>query len=306
MRQPEATRRRLIVLENDRARASVYPEHGFQLHDFAARVDGRAGGDFVPAIFASPDGSEPADRRYGNPVLFPAVGVTNASEPDRWLHGGRLLPMQQHGWARDAYWHVDVIDESSVAAHLTPTTGIRAAFPFPFALALRYALEGATLVLTAELRNEGGAAFPYALGFHPYLRAPLTPAGTRQSCRIRLPSGVELGSDDGWRTIRRSPSAARSIDSALPQLPGSIVLAETGARALEVEDATAGIAARVSVESSQETFPIWVIWTASPDAPYVCLEPWTDAPNALNRSSTRTIPPGGVHRYRLALSLHAI
>ena len=297
---------RLVRLGDGQCHALVYPEQGFQLHGFTTAAS--PGGAPVDLIFGPPDGREPADRRYGNPVLFPSVGVTSGPGPeaDRWSHAGRLLTMQQHGWARDAYWHVDEIDPRSISAHLTPTTGLRASFPFPFELRLRYALEGQALSLSAELHNQGDGPFPYALGFHPYLRAPLRAAGSRSQCRVRLPAGTRLRSPDSWRTIERAPAAARTIDASDPELPGSIVLADTGAPAIEIEDAAAGLAARVSVEGSEQSFPVWVAWTSGPDAPYLCLEPWTDAPNALNRPGTRTIPPGGVHRYRLAISLRAL
>jgi galactose mutarotase-like enzyme len=293
---------RLVRLDNGQSRALIYPEQGFQLHGFttAARAGGAQPAD---VIFGPPDGREPADRRYGNPVLFPSVGATYGAEADRWSHEGRLFTMQQHGWARDAYWHVDDIDDQSVGAHLVPTTGLRASFPFPFELRLRYALDGRALSLSAELRNHGDAAFPYALGFHPYLRAPLRAAGTRGDCRVRLPAATRLRSPDSWRTIERTPAVARTIDASDAELPGSIVLADTGATSLEVEDAAAGLAARVSVEESEQSFPVWVVWSSSPDAAYLCLEPWTDAPNALNRPDTRTIAPGATHRYRVTISL---
>src|SRR5256885_115828 len=105
---------RLVRIESDRAYALVYPEQGFQLHAYAVKIGGR----WVDVIYGPSDGREPADRRYGNPVLFPSVGVTTGAEPDRWAHGGRLLPMQQHGWARDAYWHVEAADRNAVAARL--------------------------------------------------------------------------------------------------------------------------------------------------------------------------------------------
>jgi galactose mutarotase-like enzyme len=295
---------RLVRIENERARALVYPEQGFQLHAFAVKVGGR----WVDVIDGPADGREPADRRYGNPVLFPSAGVTTGAEPDRWAHGGRLLPMQQHGWARDAYWHVEAIARDAVAARLRPTTGMRVAFPFDFTLRLRYALEGDTLALDAEVTNGGATAFPYALGFHPYLRAPLASGGDRAACVVRLPTGTRLRTPDAWRTIERSPSPARAITVVDAELPGSIVLVETGATALEVEDPTAGLAARVAVEQGApfQSFPTWVVWTAAPDAPYVCLEPWTDAPNALNRPATRTIDPGAAHRYRTTISARAL
>ncbi len=302
---PTAAASRLVRLDNGRLRALIYPEQGFALRGVRAVPEGRPAGEPVEVIFAPPDGREPADRRYGNPILFPSVGVTSGVEPDRWSHDGRALPMQQHGWARDAYWHVEAIDDLSVTGCLVPTTGIRAAFPFGFVLRLRYSLEGSSLLLSAELGNEGDQPFPYALGFHPYLRAPLGD-GSRRTCRVRLPGGTRLRSPDAWRTIDRSSAPPRVIDVSDPELAGSILLADTGASALEVEDTAAGLATRVSVEGSEQGFPIWVAWSAGPDAPYVCLEPWTDAPNALNRPGTRAIEPGAIHRYRMTVSLRTL
>jgi galactose mutarotase-like enzyme len=297
---------RLVRLDNGDCRALVYPEQGFQLRGFATTVAGRAGGAPIEAMFSPADAREPADRRHGNPILFPSVGVTHGAETDRWSHGGRLLTMPQHGWARDAYWHVEAIDARSVTGVLAPTTGIRSGFPFSFDLRLRYALEGTALVLSAELANRGDEPFPYAFGLHPYLRAPLVAASGRANCKVRLPAGVRLRSSDSWRTIERAPVTASIITAADAELPGSIVLAETGATAFEVEDGDAGIATRVSVEGSDTDYPIWVVWSASPDAPYVCLEPWTDVPNALNRPGTRTLAAGATHRYRMTISLRPL
>jgi aldose 1-epimerase len=209
------------------------------------------------------------------------------------------MPMQQHGWARDAYWHIEGMDERSVTGVLVPTTGIRTSFPFAFELRLRYAIEAAGLVLSAELSNRGDEAFPYALGFHPYLRAS-------RASRVRLPAGARLRSDDSWRTIGRAPAPARDIEATHDELPGSIVLADTGVQALELEDPSTGVATRVSVEASEQSFPVWVVWSGAPDARYLCLEPWTDAPNALNRPGTRTLAAGGVHRYRMTICVRQL
>ncbi len=297
---------RLAEISDGASRALIYPEQGFQLHGFATPVADRMGGAPVDVIFAPPGGREPADRRYGNPILFPAVGITHNLEEARWGWRGRQLPMQQHGWARDAYWHVEARDTRSITGLLVPSTGMKTSFPFSFELRVRYALEAGALVLWAELANVGDETFPYALGFHPYLLAPIGSSAGRDNCRVRLPSGVRLAGAGSWTTVTRSPSPSRIVSANDPELPGSIVLADTGAQALEVEDEAAGIATRVSVEGSETSFPTWVVWTAGPDAPYICLEPWTDAPNALNRAGTRTLSPGARHRYRMTISLRPL
>jgi galactose mutarotase-like enzyme len=289
---------RLIALDDGKSRALLYPERGFQLFSYEADVDGRR----VETIYVPPPGREPADRRYGNPVLFPAVGVSNGSRPDGWDHQGNWLPMPMHGWARNVYWQIEEQDARSLTAVVVPHPGFRLGFPFDFQLLMRYRLERASLVLETELENTGKEAFPYALGFHPYLRAPLGGGGPRAKCKVRAPAGVRLSTGDGWRSINRAREEARIIPATADELPGSVVLAETGAAALEVEDETSGLAARVSVAGSEQPYPIWVIWSAAPDASYVCLEPWTDAPNALNRPDTLKLAPGATHRYRLELS----
>ena len=287
---------RLVTLKDGETTALVYPEQGFQLHGFDVGST---------QVIHGPRGArEPADRRYGNPVLFPSVGLTTGTRPHHWDHDGQSLLMQGHGWARDLYWHVADSDARSITGVLTPTIGMRLAFPFDFELRLRYAVADRALTLDTTIVNTGSVPFPYALGFHPYLRAPI--GGRREACTVALPAGVRLQSADTWRTISRTPAPARTIGVNDPELPGSIVLAETGAQALEVVDPGARLATRVSVEGSDGSFPIWVVWSAAPDAPYVCLEPWTDYPNALNRPTTRTLAAGATKRYRMTIALRAL
>jgi hypothetical protein len=74
-----STAARLIRLESETSRALVYPEQGFQLHAFSAAVGALGGGAAsapVELVFGPGEGRKPPDRRYGNPVMFPSVGVT--------------------------------------------------------------------------------------------------------------------------------------------------------------------------------------------------------------------------------------
>jgi galactose mutarotase-like enzyme len=293
---------RLITIADGKSRASIYPERGYQLFGFETEVNGRP----VDVIYTPPGDIEPGDRRYGNPILFPAVGVSYGSRPDSWDYNGAALAMPPHGWARNVYWQVIESGPSAVTAVCLPHPGFKLCFPFDFELRLRYHLINGTLVAETTISNTGTLAFPYALGFHPYLRAPLGAGGRRDRCSIALPAGTRITSGDGWRTLSREPAAVRVIPATAAELPGSVVLEGTGAQLLEVVDEASHLAARVSVEDSAESHPVWVIWSAAPDAAYVCLEPWTDAPNALNRPGTRTLGPGGIHRYKMVISAHAV
>lgn len=296
---PAALLSRLAVLDDGESRALLYPERGFQLLSYEVGI----GGKRVEVIHPSAGDIEPTDRRYGNPVLFPAVGVSNGSRADSWDHQGVALPMPPHGWARNVYWQVERADARSLTAVVVPNPGFKLCYPFDFELRMTYRLDRGGLALETTLANTGSAPFPYALGFHPYLKAPLGEGGDRSRCVVQSPGGTRLTTADGWRTINRAKEAPRALLATDPELPGSVVLEGSGATALEVLDPATGLAARVSVEGSEMDYPVWVIWSAAPEAPYVCLEPWTDAPNALNRPGTRTIAGGATHRYRMVIDI---
>lgn len=95
---------RLIQLRTAQSVARVYPEQGFQLHGFDVEMAGRR----VPVVHGSSGPFEPWDRRFGNPILFPAVGRSVGRQRDSWEHAGQSLLMPLNGLARDAYWHVEV------------------------------------------------------------------------------------------------------------------------------------------------------------------------------------------------------
>ncbi len=294
---------RSIEIAAGNARAFVYPEHGFQLHGFEVEVPGHG---TVPVVYGPPERGEPWDRRYGNPILFPSIVFSHGPEKNSWAYQGRELLMPQHGWARDLYWHVESIEKDSVVGWLEPTHGVAVAFPFQFRLRLAYSLQDGALVLDAAVSNRGAEAFPYALGFHPYLRAPLSEAGSRKTSEVVIPAGTRLRTRDDWRTVARSPRAAGSVALSDPELSEGFVMEDTLATSLEVIDHASRLATRVSVEGSEQRMPVWAVWAAAPDAQYVCLEPWTSEPNSLNllgREQDLRLAPGACHRYRMSISL---
>src|SRR5262245_46528695 len=86
--------------------------------------------------------------RGGNPVLFPSPGPLAG---DRFDCGGRQGSMRQHGLARQRAFSVVACDGASAVLSLVADEGMRAEFPWSFALTLRYALEGSTLRLEQRI-----------------------------------------------------------------------------------------------------------------------------------------------------------
>jgi len=291
---------RLIVLKAHKQRAWVYPEHGFQLFGYEREL-GR--GRTIPVIYAPDREREPSDRRYGNPILFPNPSPSHSAHGlDTWVWNGKVFAIPGHGFARNNYWHVLDQDADRVTAELVPNTSTQLAFPFDFRLRLTYRLTARGLALKGALENPGKEAFPYAFGFHPYLNTPLGKKGGVKDCFVALPSGTQVQSEDQWKTHSMNSFAAQEARCDGKLVP-AIILLETRAKQLELQDRANGLVTTVSIEGSKQPLGAWVIWSASAETPYVCLEPWTDFPDALNRPTTRKCPPGATHEYEMRISV---
>lgn len=295
---------RLISIKSSDKRAWIYPEQGFQLHGFEQDF-GKSGG--VSAIYAPDTPIEPPDRRYGNPILFPNPSRACSKHGiDTWIWKDKALSMPFHGFARNLYWHLLEVKEDRITGELVPNSSAQVTFPFDCKLKMTYRLDQKGLILDAEVINAGSEDFPYALGFHPYLRAPLGSKGNVSDIFVDLPNGAQIQSKDEWKSCTTQNFKAQRIKGNDINLKDSIVLIKTQTSSLELHDPINKMVAKVSVEESQQSFSTWVIWNASPTAPYICLEPWTDYPNALNRSGTRSCPAGQIHHYQMIISTKTI
>src|SRR5476649_2091067 len=109
---------RFIQIAQGNKRAWIYPEQGFQLYGFEQEM----GTAETAAVVHVPDlRREPADRRYGNPILFPnpSVAITDHG-PDTWVLKDKPLSMPAHGFARNLYWHVVEMGKDFVTGELVP------------------------------------------------------------------------------------------------------------------------------------------------------------------------------------------
>jgi len=192
---------RLISIAQGDQLAWIYPEHGFQLFDYEQKIRGKK----ISVVYAPNLDHEPADRRYGNPILFPPSGSCSKHGSDTWVWNGKVLPMPGHGLARNSYWHVVEVKSDSITAEFIPNSSATICFPFEFKMLATYRLDSRGLVLDLSLVNTGKHAFPYALGFHPYLRTPLGEQGKIGDCSVSLGKGVRLTSSDLWMSIQQNP-----------------------------------------------------------------------------------------------------
>lgn len=216
--------------------------------------------------------ADPAFWTGHAPILFPVVGRPYR---DTVRIDGTAYPMKQHGFARHSTFAVAETSATRAVLTLADDAETRAAYPFAFALAVAFSLDGATLRVDVTIANPGDAPLPASVGFHPAFAWPLPYGEPRADHRIVFaadePDALRMIAADG--TIaegeRASPLDGRTL-ALRDDLFANDALVWDSVRSDSVTyGASTGPALRIDFPDT----PKLGIWT-KPGAAYVCVEPW--------------------------------
>ncbi|MET0282951.1 MAG: galactose mutarotase [Polyangiales bacterium] len=262
----------LLVLESERSRVEVAPQRGGLITSF--QVDGRELLYLEQASLV--DASK--NVRGGVPVLFPSPGKLR---DDAFSHEGKRGAMKQHGFARNQPWQVQ---GSTLTLRSNEQT--RAQFPWDFRYQLQITLTDALLRLGIEVENTGRVPLPFGLGFHPYFLL-------QDKAAARIDTRASTIFDNVTKEVR--PFTGFDFTRKEQDL----YLLDHGGTdsALHYGDGTT-----LAVRASRE-FTRWVVWSLA-DKDYVCIEPWTSPPDALNSGEgLLKLAPGATHHGWVELEL---
>lgn len=205
-----------------------------------------------------------------SPVLFPIVGKA----PDDMLAiDGQRYPMKQHGFARRSEFALVEAGPDFCRHELRADAGTKAIYPFDFVLALEHRLKGSVLSVTATVKNAGGRAMPYGIGFHPAFVWPLPGAQGRPHV-VTLGNGAEpplARLHDGLLAAAHLPSpfvaGHLALDPGLFEADAMIFPEGAG------EELTYAAAGGPSLRFRFDNLPNFALWQ-KPGAPFLCIEPW--------------------------------
>lgn len=244
-----------LTIGSHRATAVVSPEHGGSLLRFD--VDGR------PALRAASGSVDP--RRLAS---FPLVPYCNRIAGGRFQHGGTQVelspniegephPLHGHGWLER--WHVEGADGSHAELSLTYPAG---SWPWRYQATQRFGVEEARLDISLELTNLSDRPMPAGIGLHPYFERP---------ARISANLDGRWTGPDAIPTRWEEHTGFRSLDS------DSIVTDHTytGWDGKAVIDAGGR---RIVLSADTKLLHVFI----PPGMGFLCLEPVTAAPDALN------------------------
>ncbi|MFP6886419.1 MAG: aldose epimerase [Opitutales bacterium] len=251
------------------------------------------------------DASRVAKVRGGNPILFPFAGRSiRAGDLDKWLApGGEVLPMPQHGFARNSNFKVSSIDAHGFTADLVPDHDARISYPFDYKFTVVYRFSELSLQVSLILENEMRSAIPWAAGHHFYFQLPWRQNLARADHHVRLPARKVFQYKEGG-LLEKVESYAETTRFDDPTLVNRIHYE------LREPQAVFGLAndeEQISIAEiggpevgSRLTF---VTWTEADDSPFYCVEPWMAPPNAPETKSVRYVPPAGRDEFTIEIKL---
>jgi galactose mutarotase-like enzyme len=215
---------------------------------------------------------EPSIWKGRAPLLFPIVGAL-AGGTYRLDSDSYRLP--RHGFARDLRFSLRRSSRTVAEFELAADRATLDAYPFRFALQVRFELLGPALGVTVRIFNLGDRAMPASFGFHPAFRWPL-PYGVERSRHFveferEEPDPVRRLDGAGLLTPAAHPTPVR--DRRLP-LKDSLFLDDAVIfDAIRSRSLTYGADGAPRLRVNFPDTPYLGLWT-KPGAPFVCVEPW--------------------------------
>ncbi len=236
-----------------------------------------------------------------SPVLFPIVGsVWNG----RFQMDGKVYEMGQHGFARDSDFSV-VEDAPEDEAWFVLESGetTRSNYPRDFRLEIGYQLVGERLRVMWRVTNTDDKEMSFQIGAHPAFNYP--------DFKATDPVHAYLAFDRNELTSQLIEEKGCVGEKVMPvtlddnvMLPvtadtfdiNTIILADSQVRRVSVLDKH-----RNPYLSLLFSAPVVGIWSPSPEAPFICVEPWYGRADRVafdgefsEREYVNTLAPGKV------------
>lgn len=247
------------------------------------------------------------------PICFPICG--GLREGRATTADGREVSMARHGIVRKREWQLESCDESHATMLIASDDETRAQFPFDFELRARYAVDGRTLSVSYDVANSGDEELPFFVGGHPAFRCPFAEGDAFEDCYLEFerPESCTVATslpDSGLADVNErhelfDGTRELALRHDLFHVDAQLCDQLESRRVRLLSHRSAG-----GLEVSFADFPYLVIWSASNDAPFVALEPWTGLSTCLDegdvleeKRNVQRLAPGASRSYEFQVTL---
>jgi galactose mutarotase-like enzyme len=224
------------------------------------------------------------------PLLFPIVGALAGGA---YRVDSKTYHLPRHGFARHSVFQVVESSATSAVFRLNADDVTLQLYPFSFQLDVQFALDGATLSVTALIRNLGDRKMPASFGYHPAFRWPLPYGQQRSEHAIEFASEelspVRRLDKDGLLMPERFPTPVVQRRLALQDTlfqNDAIIFDDLRSRAV-IYGATDGPRIRLAFPDA----PFLGVWS-KPQANFICIEPWHGVADPQGYSGNFSAKPG--------------
>ena len=227
----------------------------------------------------------------GWPFCFPICG--------RLAPGGRY-PLGIHGFAQRSAFQVVTQSQNSVSMRLSANDATLAEYPFQFVLTLTYAVSNGRLTCDYAIENCDKVDMPCYAGFHPYFY--IDPQRYDKSAvQLHLnPIKQFIYNDTLDQIVGSKPPCDFPVALDQPHINESLFELSENVCELHFPDGHV-LSMQVKDAGSAQYFKYLQLYHI-PEAPFFCLEPWMEKPNALNTNEAPMISPGNTISGQLKLS----
>lgn len=275
-----------VVIAKSKLRASISPELGAGIADFAAQ--GPSGFYYPLMRRAAPE--ETNASLLGSFIMAPWANRIRGARfefegKEIVLRANTADGMAQHGDVRKRAWSVVKQDATSVALAYDSAAHSDSNWPWKYRCEVRYSLDEGGLHARLSVRNTDTLAFPAGCGHHPYfsrrlwddrdvieLRAPV-------SGRYPLKAGCAIGPAAPDDLSRRLAAFATIPDEHI-----DTVFAGFGGEA-ELRWSSSGVTLRMKASANMNHLVLFAPHangTSSTPLPFVAVEPQTQVNDAFN------------------------
>jgi aldose 1-epimerase len=277
MQKPAPGALKPVVITHRDYAASITPGYGSNLTSFKS-----GGVEFMhydEALLAKGEKYTGAFNMFPTPCRL--ANCSYEFEGRKIVQNKRGEQVFIHGLVRDEAFEFKA-EPSRVTSciEIKPGSPVYEGFPFACTFKLVHALDDNGLTVTFEVINHDTRRLPFGYGIHPWWKIH----GKRTEVRLRIPCDATLESKDLVPTGGTKPVAGTPLDFRKAKPLGDLTpdnvffKRQPGDSAEVIYDA---LGKRLVIEAS-EHFPHMIAYTASAEAPFVCVENLTTSPNGQN------------------------
>ncbi|PWJ44769.1 aldose 1-epimerase family protein [Sediminitomix flava] len=207
------------------------------------------------------------------PILFPIVGKL---KDNKMTYKGTEYAMNQHGFARDRVFKMLEKTATSIKFGLRHDEDTLEVFPFAFTIHIIYTLKENQLEVAYHVKNPDTEKLYFSIGAHPAFNCPLEDGKKRSDYQFVFEKAITA---DTYRITNGNQNGEKErVITKKKELQITDDLFEKDALVFKnFPSSSVGIAEvgkTPYVNMHFKGFPFLGLWSASKDAPFVCIEPW--------------------------------